>query len=138
MQFPGATIRRVKDYSHVGVREPKSQTTQGASNSGWTNHKIYVTPSFHGTGLNLRVTGHDRNEVKDLIYEAFQTALEQDVEYWMLPEEKQVVRTEWVDECQCQYVVVGEDEYRWVYRGLAEAQRKAVELSRGGGCERSN
>lgn len=41
---------------------------------GWTVHTIVATPSFlHG--VNLRVSGHNRNHIKDHIYECFYAAL---------------------------------------------------------------
>ena len=40
---------------------------------GWTEHTIVVTPSF--SGFNLRISGRDRNGIKDLIHEAFSQAL---------------------------------------------------------------
>ncbi len=44
---------------------------------GWTEHKVIVTPSF--AGFDLKVTGRDRNGIKDFIAECFHYALEQDV-----------------------------------------------------------
>ena len=40
---------------------------------GWTEHTITVTPSF--SGINLRISGRNRNGIKDCIRDAFQTAL---------------------------------------------------------------
>lgn len=45
---------------------------------GWTEHQVVVTPSFQG--LNLRVTGRDRNDIKDYIIAIFDTACEREVE----------------------------------------------------------
>lgn len=36
---------------------------------GWTNHKAVVTPTF--TGLDIRITGRDRNQIKDHLFEVF-------------------------------------------------------------------
>lgn len=36
---------------------------------GWTNHTVVVTPCF--TGFNIRVTGRNKNCVKDLIADTF-------------------------------------------------------------------
>ena len=46
---------------------------------GWTEHKVIVTPSFIG-GFRLRVTGRNRNDIKDYIAEAFHTALMSEME----------------------------------------------------------
>ena len=46
---------------------------------GWTDHNVIVTPSL-AFGFDIRVTGRDRNDVKDYLAETFQHALMQDVE----------------------------------------------------------
>lgn len=45
---------------------------------GWTEHKIVVTPSFTG-GINLRISGRNRNDIKDYLHEVFYSALCSDV-----------------------------------------------------------
>lgn len=45
---------------------------------GWTDHTIIVTPSFDG--IDLRITGRDRNDIKDYIHEMFHTALTTEIE----------------------------------------------------------
>lgn len=40
---------------------------------GWTYHKVIVTPSF--VGFDLRITGRDRNQIKDYLYDIFYQAL---------------------------------------------------------------
>ena len=42
---------------------------------GWTEHTVIVTPSL-SFGINVRVTGRDRNGIKEYIGEAFDTALQ--------------------------------------------------------------
>mgnify|MGYP000897664318 FL=1 len=37
---------------------------------GWTSHFVIVTPSL-AHGFNLRITGRDRNDIKDYIGEVF-------------------------------------------------------------------
>lgn len=46
---------------------------------GWTEHTVVVRPSFIG-GLDLRVTGRDRNGIKDYLADVFNTALRETVE----------------------------------------------------------
>lgn len=46
---------------------------------GWTLHQVIVTPSL-GFGINLRITGRDRNQIKELICDCFHTCLNQDVD----------------------------------------------------------
>lgn len=40
---------------------------------GWTEHTIVVTPSF--SGFNLRISGRNRNNIKDYIHDVFSQAL---------------------------------------------------------------
>jgi len=46
---------------------------------GWTEHKVYVTPSL-AFGFDLRITGKDRNDIKDYIHECFASALKVETE----------------------------------------------------------
>lgn len=45
--------------------------------SGWTDHKVIVTPSLR-FGFELRVTGKNKNQIKDYIVEEFYHVLSQD------------------------------------------------------------
>ena len=45
---------------------------------GWTQHTVIVTPSFNG--INIRITGQNRNDIKDYLYETFDYALTQPFE----------------------------------------------------------
>lgn len=42
----------------------------GGFYDGWTDHTVTVTPSFIG-GYDIRISGRDRNGIKDFIAEAF-------------------------------------------------------------------
>ena len=42
--------------------------------SGWTNHEVVVIPSFI-TGVDIRITGPNRNDIKEYMHEAFDHAL---------------------------------------------------------------
>jgi hypothetical protein len=44
---------------------------------GWTEHKVIVTPSL-AHGFTLKVSGRDRNQIKDYIGEVFNHALRSD------------------------------------------------------------
>ena len=44
---------------------------------GWTEHTAYVTPSFDG--INIRITGSNRGDIKDYLYETLEYALTQRV-----------------------------------------------------------
>lgn len=41
---------------------------------GWSEHSVIVTPSLC-FGFELRITGKDKNDIKDVIYEVFEHAL---------------------------------------------------------------
>lgn len=44
---------------------------------GWTEHTVRVTPTFGG--IDIAISGRNRNDVKDLLHGAFYAALMQDV-----------------------------------------------------------
>lgn len=46
---------------------------------GWTEHEIVVKPSL-AFGISLRITGRNRNEIKDYLGEMFQDYLTRQVE----------------------------------------------------------
>lgn len=58
---------------------------EGGYYDGWTEHRIVCTPSF--SGVNLRISGRNRNEIKDYMHEVFYQALMSIPE----PKEKTVV-----------------------------------------------
>jgi hypothetical protein len=45
----------------------------GGFYDGWTEHTVVVTPSFRG--INLRISGRDRNQIKEYLYETYDYAL---------------------------------------------------------------
>lgn len=52
---------------------------------GWSEHTVIVTPSLQW-GFDLRVTGRNRNQIKDYIAETFQFALGVMVEEYAVKE----------------------------------------------------
>lgn len=44
---------------------------------GWTSHKIIVTPSLI-CGFDLKITGRDKNGIKEYLAQLFEHALEQE------------------------------------------------------------
>jgi len=46
---------------------------------GWTEHNVIVTPSLHH-GIKLRITGRDRNEIKEYLHEIFHAALTAEID----------------------------------------------------------
>lgn len=51
----------------------------GGFYDGWTEHTVTVTPSFRG--INIRIGGRNRNDIKDYIHESFDYALCQEIEW---------------------------------------------------------
>lgn len=49
---------------------------------GWTEHEVILTPSLE-MGYRLKVTGVNRNKIKDHIHEQFAYALDNDIEQWV-------------------------------------------------------
>ncbi len=45
---------------------------------GWTEHTVIVTPAFVGR-INLRITGRDRNQIKEYLGDLFHEVLTRDV-----------------------------------------------------------
>jgi len=62
----------------------------GGYYDGWTDHVITVTPSFRG--VNIRVSGRNRNGLADIVFDTFDHALKTEVEWdkaserWYAPE----------------------------------------------------
>ena len=46
---------------------------------GWTEHRITVRPSL-AFGFTLTISGRNRNEIKDYIHQAFDCALNEEIE----------------------------------------------------------
>jgi len=47
---------------------------------GWTDHTLTVKPSLH-FGINLSISGRDRNQIKEYLHELFSCALTELVDY---------------------------------------------------------
>lgn len=51
----------------------------GGSYDGWTEHTIVITPSFLGR-FSVRISGRDRNGIKEYLTDVFNHALDQTIE----------------------------------------------------------
>lgn len=47
---------------------------------GWTEHKVIVTPSLQ-FGFDLKITGRNRNDVKEYLTETYHLALEEEIDH---------------------------------------------------------
>jgi hypothetical protein len=52
---------------------------EGGYYDGWTEHQVIVTPCF-GHWPDIRVTGRNRNDIKEYLGELFRHALDQPIE----------------------------------------------------------
>lgn len=48
---------------------------EGGMYDGWTDHSVIVTPSL-ASGYNMRITGRDRNDIKEYLHDVFSVALD--------------------------------------------------------------
>ena len=46
---------------------------------GWTEHEIIVKPSL-AFGFDIRITGRNRNDIKDYLHEVYDTALRDEID----------------------------------------------------------
>lgn len=79
--------------------------------AGWTKHVVAITPSL-ASGFHIRVSGRNRNEIKDYIHEAFDRALRVDLtdqfEYERLaPKYGLEYKSAWADQCTQTWNVYG-------------------------------
>lgn len=56
---------------------------------GWTEHEVKVTPCLH-SGFNLKISGRDRNQIKEYLHDVFSSCLE--TEYVLFPSGEYVAR----------------------------------------------
>lgn len=51
----------------------------GGMYDGWTTHTVIVTPDL-ATGFDIRITGRDRNQIKDYLGDVYAEALRADID----------------------------------------------------------
>jgi hypothetical protein len=98
--------------------------------NGWTEHTVTVTPSLHGA-FNLRISGRNRNDIKEMMYQEFDYALRQDTRYYLWREQfpEMVVTHKWEDDegkpsqCYQKWYVLGER-----FTSFQDAIDKAADL----------
>ena len=71
----GTTLVRDEDstYDKIVFKTAFHHMDKNGMYAGWTEHMVIVKPAFDG--LDIRVTGRDRNEIKAYIAETFDSAL---------------------------------------------------------------
>lgn len=102
---------------------------------GWTEHTITVKPSLT-SDFDLRISGPNRNDIKDYLYQTFDYALRADIAYAIyLPRFPQfAVQCKWINECEQEFSVCAEQgiasnvmEFR-TFKSLTDAQDFAADL----------
>lgn len=102
---------------------------------GYTEHVITVKPSL-AFDFNIRISGSNRNEIKDYLHDMFNAALRQDITYYLylstMPE--LAVQSTWEDKdgkmSQCYqafYAGIGEQRKRF-WNNFSAAQSYAADL----------
>ena len=64
-----SAIRLQADYHHIN---------EGGYYDGWTEHTIIIRPSLE-YGFTMRITGRDRNQIKDYLHEIYECWLNEEV-----------------------------------------------------------
>lgn len=62
----------------VVLRTEFHHMDDGGYYDGWTDHTILITPSLQ-FGFELRITGKNRNDIKDYIYQIFEQVLNEEI-----------------------------------------------------------
>lgn len=65
--------------SRLVFRTSFHHMNDGGMYDGWTDHTVTVRPAF--TGLDIKVSGRNRNDIKDYIGDAFAEILNQEAPY---------------------------------------------------------
>ncbi len=53
----------------------------GGYYDGWTEHTVSVRPSFLSNGIDVAISGRNRNDIKDYLCDTFLTSLAETVEH---------------------------------------------------------
>jgi hypothetical protein len=66
-------VRSSSSSTKLVFNAPFHHMDENGCYDGWTEHVVTVRPTF--TGLDIKVSGKNRNDIKDYIHEVFNTAL---------------------------------------------------------------
>jgi hypothetical protein len=79
----GTTINLEKSHADKLVFETSfHHMNEAGYYDGWTKHTVTVTPNLYNN-FHLRISGRNRNAIKNDIHEMFNVALRSDVTYWL-------------------------------------------------------
>lgn len=74
----GTTIDRNKTTANkIVLTTSYHHMDENGYYDGWTDHEVIITPSFDG--IKIRITGKDRNNIKDYLRDLFHESLSQHV-----------------------------------------------------------
>ena len=74
------------DISHFTLYGSFHHMDEGGSYDGWTDHQIIVTADLR-SGFTLRITGRNRNDIKDYLHELFDYVLREQIHEYKALEE---------------------------------------------------
>ena len=73
----GCTINIEKSGSKKVIIDTSFHHLDEGYYTGWTEHKVIVTPCFNG--FDLRITGKNENGIKDYMYDVFYSVLSEGI-----------------------------------------------------------
>lgn len=109
---------------------------------GWTEHTVTVVPTFDG--VDIRIGGRNRNDIKEYMHQTFDQALRTDVEYERMAPARErlgiVMASRWIDQSRlvwdvnapgCDVRTFAGDDPSETYQGspLERARAYAVSLA---------
>lgn len=96
----GTTIDREKSNDgRIVLKTSFHHMNDNGMYDGWTEHTVTVSPSF--TGINVAISGRNRNDIKDYLADVFDHALTSRVRWYAVDGESRVeIVAECADECQ--------------------------------------
>src|SRR3990172_7258877 len=71
------TLKHEEEIERIILYGGYHHMNESGMYDGWTEHEIWVRASLV-SGIDLKITGRDRHEIKDYLYEMFQYALTRD------------------------------------------------------------
>lgn len=73
----GTTIDRDKsNATRIVLHTSYHHMNDGGMYDGWTDHTITIRPDF-ASGFDMRISGRNRNDIKEYMYDVFRAALEE-------------------------------------------------------------
>lgn len=75
----GTTLDNISHAGRLVFNTSYHHMNEHGYYDGWTEHTVIVTPSLLNE-FDLRITGRDRNDIKDYLYDVFAEVLMQEID----------------------------------------------------------